>query len=142
MSAMGHGKLLSLVAVSSLALICGCSPVKDKAHDLSNAFSGNYDAIAGAPAGDVIAAARGAVQDLHLILISEKKESGDATSMVVARTPDDEKVTITITPQGTDSTKFVVTTGVFGNSTLRQQVMDAIKLRLGNASVRLTTQPS
>jgi hypothetical protein len=125
-----------------LVLAGGCAqPVKDKAHDLGNAFSGNYDATVEATPADVIAATRGAVQDLRLSLISQKEEAGDATGIVVARTPDDEKVTVTITPQG-DFTKFVVTTGVFGNSTLRQQVMDAIKLRLGNGAVRVTTQPS
>jgi hypothetical protein len=126
-----------------MILAAGCAqPVKDKAHDLSNAFSGNYDAVATASPADVIAAAKGAVQDLHLVLISERKQSDESTAIVIARSSDDDKVTVTIVPQGVDSTRFTVTTGVFGNSTLRQQVMDSMKLRLGDAAIRPTTRSS
>jgi hypothetical protein len=126
-----------------LASIGGCTqPVKDKAHDLGNAFSGNYDSTVAASPNDVIAAARAAVPDLHLILISEQKQAGDATAIVIARSAEDEKVTVTVLPQGPESTRFTVTTGVFGNSTLRQQVMDAIKLHLGSVVIRPATQPA
>jgi len=129
--------VLMALGVSVLAWINGCAePVKDKAHDLGAAFSGNYDSVVAAPSADVVAAARAAVDDLHLILINEKKESDDSTAIVIARSSSDEKVTVTIVPQSSDATRFTVTTGVFGNSTLRQQVTDAIKLRLGNAVLR------
>jgi voltage-gated potassium channel Kch len=134
--------LFVLFSVGLVAHFGGCSPVKDKAHDLGNAFSGNYDSTVAATPNDVIAAARAAVPDLHLILISEQKQAGDATAIVIARSAEDEKVTVTVLPQGPDSTRFTVTTGVFGNSTLRQQVMDAIKLHLGSVVIRPATQPA
>jgi hypothetical protein len=143
---MANGTLVNRIVfcVFALGLLThcgGCTPVKDKAHDLGNAFSGNYDSIVSASPADVIAAARAAVPDLHLILISEHKQAGDATAIVIARSAEDEKVTVTVMPQAADSTRFTVTTGVFGNSALRQQVMDAIKLHLGNVVIRPTTQP-
>ena len=138
---MGHGALLTrigliVLGLSVIAFDDGCSPVHDKAHDLAGAFSGTYDSVVAAPSADVVRAAQGAVDDLHLILINETKESDQSTAIVIARSSSDEKVTVTVVPEGTDATRFTVTTGVFGNSVLRQQVMDAIKLRLGNAVIR------
>jgi len=138
---MGYGAWLTRIGLIVLGLVVltfndGCSPVHDKAHDLAGAFSGTYDSVVAVPSADVVAAARAAVDDLHLILINETKESDESTAIVIARSSSDEKVTVTIMPQSPDATRFTVTTGVFGNSELRQQVMDAIKLRLGNAVIR------
>jgi hypothetical protein len=138
---MGHGAWISRIGLIALGLAVlasntGCSPVHDKAHDLAGAFSGTYDSVVAAPSADVVKAAQGAVDDLHLILINETKESDQTTAIVIARSSSDEKVTVSIVPQSPDTTRFTVTTGVFGNSELRQQVMDAIKLRLGSAVIR------
>ena len=130
------------VLVCLASAVAGCTPVKDKAHDLSNAFSGNYDAILTTTPAEVVAATRAAVQDLHLILISEKKDAQNTTSIVIARSSDDDKVTVAILPFGSGQTRFTVSTGVFGNSSLRQQVMDGIKLHLGPAVLRPATQAS
>lgn len=131
------------LAFLACAVLCGgCTPVHDKAHDLSNAFSGNYDATVNASPEEVAAATRATVQDLQLHLISERKGSDAATQIVIARSPEDEKVTVTINPPAADGTRYTVTTGVFGNSTLRQEVMDGIKLRLGRAKVQPLTTAS
>jgi len=135
--------ILMVFGLAVVAWVNGCAePVKDKAHDLHAAFSGNYDSVVAAPSGDVAMATRAAVADLHLILINEKIEPDNTNTIVLARSPSDEKVTVSIVAEGPDTTRFTVTTGVFGNSELRQQVVDAIKLRLGTVVIRPVTQPA
>lgn len=115
----------------------GCSQVGSKAHDLGQAFSGNYDTVANVSSSDAVAAAKQAVQDVHLVFISANKNSDDHATVVVARDAQDQKVTVTIVPEGPAVSRIIVSTGVFGNSTLRQQVMDAVRARIGT-----TTQPA
>lgn len=115
----------------------GCTQVGTKAHDLGEAFSGNYNTVANVSSSDAVAAAKQAVQDLHLIFISADKNSDDNATVVVARDAQDQRVTVTIVPQGSAVSTIVVSTGVFGNATLRQQVMDAVRARIG-----ATTQPA
>ena len=115
----------------------GCSRVGSKAHDLGQAFSGKYDTVANVSSSDAVAAAKQAFQDVHLTYISADKDSDDNSTVVVARDAQDQKVSVTIVPEGPSVSRIIVSTGVFGNATLRQQVMDAVRARIGT-----TTQPA
>jgi len=135
-----------LLAIAPMVLASvGCSQVGSKAHDLGSAFSGNYDAVVNASPTDAVAAARQAVQDVHLVFISAEKYPDDNSTAVIARNAQDERVTVTILPEGSAASRVVVTTGVFGNATLRQQVMDAVRARLGPTTTQSAgpaTQPN
>lgn len=129
LSGSAAGVLLA-IALAVFAAV-GCSQVGSKAHDLGSAFSGNYDTVVNASPTDAVAAARQAVRDVHLVFISAEKNPDDNSTAVIARNAQDERVTVTIVPEGATASRIVVSTGVFGNTTLRQQVMDAVRARLG-----------
>ena len=139
----GAGIRLALASMG-LWIGIGCSQVGNKAHDLGSAFSGNYDTVVNVSSSDSVAAARQAVQDVHLVFISADKNSDDNAMVVVARDAQDQRVTVTIVPEGPAVSRIVVSTGVFGNTTLRQQVMDAVRARIGTATqpATPTTQPT
>lgn len=122
-----------------LALLSGCTQVKNKAHDLGSAFSGNYDTVVQATPAQTTEAAKAAVRDLDLVLISAETDTTEQPNptTVIARNKQDERATITIIPEGSDSSRVIVNTGAFGNPTLRQQMIDAIRLHL-----RAMTQPA
>jgi hypothetical protein len=127
------------VTLLSLALLASCTPIKDKAHDLGSAFSGNYDTVIEATPAQTTEAAKAALQDLDLILISANTDTSEQPNptTVIARNKQDERATITIVPEGANSSRITVSTGVFGNPTLRQQMIDHIRSHL-----KPTTQPA
>ena len=139
---MIHGNISRAFILLALTAFTGCSQVKDKAHDLGSAFSGNYDTLISAPPAQTTEATKAAVRDLDLILISADTDTSEQPNKttVVARNKQDERATITIIPEGQASSRVVVSTGVFGNPTLRQQLIDQIHAHLG--STTQSTNPS
>jgi uncharacterized protein DUF3568 len=127
------------ITLFSFALLAGCTQVKDKAHDLGSAFSGNYDTVVEATPAQTTEAAKAAVQDLDLVFISANTDTTEQPNptTVIARNKQDERATITIVPEGANSSRITVSTGVFGNPTLRQQLIDHIR-----AHLKSTTQPT
>ena len=64
-------------------------------------------------------------------------------TVVIARNAADKKVTIAYraTTQPTTHTRVAVTTGAFGNSSLRDEVWDAVRVRLGVLKLAGTAAP-
>lgn len=94
---------------------------------------GDSEAVLDRPTSEVTAAARGAIDDMNFIFIGadDTPKDGHAQTVLTARTRADEKITITVTPASGTSSHVVVGTGLMGDTTVRDKLLDGIKARLG-----------
>jgi hypothetical protein len=123
-----HSALTVVVAVS---LFAGCSSFGEKVHETGNFITGASDSVVDRSPEQVVAAARMAIDDLHLIYINTETPSADRPQTVItARNHSDEKLTVTVTPDASKS-KVVIVTGPLSNSMLRNKAIDDINYRLG-----------
>ena len=116
-------------------LACGCASLRERSDAFNSALNGNLVTDLGVRPADVIAVAKDTCDDLRLVIISTTPPSDDdPATRIVARNDDNERVTIAVRADGPSATRVSVGTGMFGNSVLRQRVMDVIKARLEAAT--------
>jgi len=113
----------------------GCSQSKEVGKSSKQLFRGEVGAVVQQSPQQVAVAVEQAIADLKLIRITATtRPSREQTeTVVIARNTKDAKISVAYrgTKQMDGSTRIAVTTGVMGNSELRDQVWDAVRIRLG-----------
>ena len=137
-----HLTILGILWIcASGMLLCGCSFLSEKTHVVTQSVEGDQQDIIDAPREKVVAAANAAVKDLDLIYITTTREPAttqpaEQTITVVARTRNDDKVSIAVQPQGPNSSRVTVNTGFLGDSALRQHVLDKVRAHVNAPSAK------
>ena len=130
--------LVACVAAGLLLIgggVAGCSQTKEVGKSSKQLFRGEVGAVVQQSPQQVAVAVEQAIGDLKLIRITATtRPSREQTeTVVIARNTKDAKISVAYrgTKAADGSTRVVVTTGVMGNSELRDQVWDAVRIRLG-----------
>ena len=131
--------LRSMVLVGFVAAViggvAGCQQGKEVGKSSKQLFRGEVGAVVQQSPQQVAVAVEQAIGDLRLIKINATtRPSREQTeTVVVARNQKDAKIAVAFrgTKNADGSTRIAVTTGVMGNSELRDQVWDAVRIRLG-----------
>ena len=131
--------LRSMVCVAFVAAVlgvaAGCSQSKEVGKSSKQLFRGEVGAVVQQSPQQVAVAVEQAIADLRLIKINATtRPSREQTeTVVVARNTKDAKIAVAFrgTKNADGSTRVAVTTGMMGNSELRDQVWDAVRIRLG-----------
>ena len=135
--------ILTAAGVLAAAGAAGCAQSKEVGKSGKQLFRGEVGAVVQQSPAQVEQAVQAAIADLNLIRITAttRPSKEQTETVVIARTAKDAKVSIAY--RGTDpaasSTRVVVTTGVMGNSELRDQVWDAVRIRLGVLNLTANT---
>jgi ABC-type glycerol-3-phosphate transport system substrate-binding protein len=129
---MKRKQLIGLAALLiALAVLAGCVGLVVGAAAGAGAVAyvrGELQAQESAPIGKVLTAAKGAIEDLKLTLISATAD--DYKGKVRAATAEGTKITIELKHVGKDVTSVHVRVGTLGDETLSRQILDAIEARL------------
>jgi hypothetical protein len=133
--------LVASAVTVSVVVAGGCQEAKEKTKGTMSFVKGDAEAVVERTPSQVIEAARAAGKDLGLIFIAQATTRADEKDVQVLtmRTTEDKKVTVRVTAETDKASRLTVNTGLFGDSALRQQVMDRIKTQLG---LPVTTQPT
>lgn len=119
-----YGKLF-LVVLGALAIsVSGCKTTQP---GVTNTF-GTIETLVEAPPQAVTRAATEALQDLDLIVISS--QATNLSGEVVARTPDDKRVTVTVEPRPNNLSQINVRTGTVGDTSMSMRIVNRIKAKL------------
>ncbi|MEA2733808.1 MAG: hypothetical protein QOE14_259 [Humisphaera sp.] len=131
-----------MVAAATIAFMtgAGCSQSKEVGKSGKQLFRGEVGAVVQQSPAQVAQAVETAIADLKLIRITAttRPSREQVETIVIARTAADSKVSVAYRAtqkDSTTSTRVIVTTGMMGNSALRDQVWDAVRIRLGVLSV-------
>jgi hypothetical protein len=115
--------------------VVGCSQSKEVGKSSKGLFRGEVGAVVQQSPQQVAVAVDQAIADLKLIRINATtRPSREQTeTVVVARNTKDARIAVAYrgTKANDGSTRIAITTGVMGNSELRDQVWDAVRIRLG-----------
>jgi hypothetical protein len=114
--ALGSGCFLVAVGAAGAA---GAGTVAYIEGRLDATLASNYDAV--------VNAATSSVDQLHLVLVTQKKDA--LSTELTARTAEDTKVVITVSRQDSDPniTKVSIRVGTFGNEAFSRTILDQIK---------------
>jgi hypothetical protein len=128
--------VLAFAAVVPLTSgVVGCQQSKEVGKSSKQLFRGEVGAVVQQSPQQVAQAVEGAIADLKLIRITAttRPSSEQTETVVIARNTKDAKISIAYrgTKTGPAGTRVAVTTGMMGNSDLRDQVWDAVRIRLG-----------
>ena len=132
---------------AALFLGVGCSQTKEVGKSSKQLFRGEQGAVVEQTPQQVAQAVDQTIDDLKLIRIgaTTRPSKEQTETVVIARSTSDAKITIAFRATTTEATKtrVAVTTGVMGNSTLRDQVWDAVRIRLGvmNIAAKRASEP-
>lgn len=131
-SAIKSGVAAAIAGCVLVSASGGCAGVQEKGQVMGSAISGDQHDIIDAPPAQVVAASKLAITELNLIPITTKTEPPATqpavpTVILISRTNNDDKVTITVRQQGERSSRVTVNTGFLGDSGLRQHVLDKIR---------------
>ena len=125
--------IVALAAVTFLGV--GCSQTREVGKSTKQLFRGEQGAVVEQTPRQVAQAVDAAIADLKLIKIgaTTRPSKEQTETVVIARNTSDAKITIAFraTTKEQAKTRVAVTTGVMGNSALRDQVWDAVRIRLG-----------
>ena len=113
----------------------GCSQTKEVGKSSKQLFRGEQGTVVEQSPKEVAQAVDQAITGLKLIRIgaTTRPSKEQIETVVIARNGADEKVTIAFraTSREGGKTRVAVTTGPMGNSGLRDQVWDAVRIQLG-----------
>ena len=126
----------------------GCSQTREIGKSSKQLFRGEVGTVVRQSPAQVAQAVDAAIADLKLMRIgaTTRPTREQTETVVVARNTADAKVNIAFratTPAGT-STRIAVTNGPLGNSQMRDQVWDAVRIQLGMlnlANANATAEP-
>jgi len=137
-----------MVAFATVLLLgVGCSQTKEVGKSSKQLFRGEQGAVVEQTPQQVAQAVDQAIDDLKLIRIgaTTRPSKEQTETVVIARNTSDSKITIAFraTTKEATKTRIAVTTGVMGNSSLRDQVWDAVRIRLGvmNLATQRASEP-
>jgi hypothetical protein len=133
------GKVIVIVAAAALPLVLssavGCSQSKEVGKSGKQLFRGEVGAVVQQSPQQVAVAVDQAIADLKLIRINAttRPSREQVETVVVARNTNDARIAVAYraTKANDGTTRIAVTTGMMGNSDLRDQVWDAVRIRLG-----------
>ena len=120
--------LLSLMV--SLPFVSGCAVILAGSAGAGTVayIKGELQANLEAPLEKSIEATRSAVENLKFIKISEEVDK--LTGEIIARTSQDEKITIQLNKVTENTTKISIRVGMFGDQTLSHSLLEEIKKEL------------
>jgi hypothetical protein len=122
-----YGKLFVLaLAVVALA-VTGCKTTQP---GVTNNF-GTLQTLVEAPPQAVTRAATESMQDLDLVVVSS--QASNISGEVIGRTPDDSKVSVTVTPRPNNLCEISVRVGTMGDTATSQRIINRIKAKLYGA---------
>ena len=119
-----HVKLLMVVLSAVGVVVCGC---KTSQPGVTNSL-GTLETLVEATPQAVTSATTEALKELDMVIISSKADK--LCGQVIARTPEDTKVTVTMEPRPNNLTMVNVRSGAMGNAALSQRIIDKIKMKL------------
>ena len=136
---MKNLRKLIIIAAAALPLVVsgvvGCSQSKEVGKSGKGLFRGEVGAVVQQSPQQVAVAVDQAIADLKLIRINATtRPSREQTeTVVVARNTKDARIAVAYrgTKANDGSTRIAITTGMMGSSELRDQVWDAVRIRLG-----------
>ena len=139
--------VLAFAAVPLMtAGVVGCQQTKEVGKSSKQLFRGEVGAVVEQSPQQVAQAVEAAIADLKLIRITATtRPSREQTeTVVIARNTKDAKISIAYRGTKTNpaGTRVAVTTGALGNSELRDQVWDAVRIRLGVLNLANAPQSS
>jgi hypothetical protein len=118
-----------------LGVAAGCQQSKEVGKSSKQLFRGEVGAVVQQSPQQVQFAVDQAIADLKLIKITAttRPTKEQTETVVIARNTKDAKISVAFrgTKANDGSTRIAVTTGMMGNSELRDQVWDAVRIRLG-----------
>jgi hypothetical protein len=121
----------------------GCSQTHEIGKSSKQLFRGEVGSVVQQSPAQVAQAVDAAIADLKLVRIgaTTRPSKEQTETVVIARNAADAKVTVAFRATTTDanSTRVAVTTGVMGRSDLRDQVWDAVRIRLGVLNLASTS---
>lgn len=125
--------LAGAALASALALSSGCFLVAVGAAGAAGAgtvayIRGELDASLGSRLDAVVGAADRAIAQLQFAKISDTRDAFSA--VIVARTAQDQKITITVTKEADELSKVRIRIGVFGDEPKSRAILDKIKANL------------
>lgn len=126
-------RMISLVAVSALVMICGCTSTVDPGEEGSGTYSWSQRELKGDFSGsllDVAAAAERAFKDLRLVSVDQTVDG--LKGRVTARTADGSSVRIKLKAMEFEATRFSIKVGAFGDKAMSQQVARYIARELAD----------
>ena len=129
--------IIAIAATTPLLVggVVGCSQSKEVGKSSKQLFRGEVGAVVQQSPQQVAVAVEQAIGDLKLIRINATtRPSREQTeTVVVARNTKDARIAVAYrgTKANDGSTRIAITTGMMGNSELRDQVWDAVRIRLG-----------
>lgn len=94
---------------------------------------GEEEAIVSAGPEQATAAAKAAIEDLKLLLVSHNANAVEG--LVKARTLSDKEVTITIKAESSELSRVTVRIGYFGDEAMSLQILEKLKAKLPAAHV-------
>ena len=109
-----------LAALAVCLLLGGCKTSEPNVRQ----FAASYRELIAANPPQIIEAAKLAVEEMKLILISSNDEQ------VIARTAEDQKVTITVQPEGENISRVSVRVGTYGSEQTSLLILEKIKQML------------
>ncbi len=120
--------LLSLMV--SLPFVSGCAVILAGSAGAGTVayIKGELQANLEAPLEKSIEATRSAVENLKFIKISEEVDK--LTGEIIARTSQDEKITIQLNKVTENTTKISIRVGMFGDQLLSHSLLEEIKKEL------------
>jgi hypothetical protein len=126
---------LAAAAPLFVAGVVGCSQSKEVGKSSKQLFRGEVGAVVQQSPQQVAVAVDQAIADLKLIRINAttRPSREQVETVVVARNTKDARIAVAYraTKANDGSTRIAITTGMMGNSDLRDQVWDAVRIRLG-----------
>ena len=133
--------LCTVAAALVIGSAAGCSSTHEVGKSAQGLFRGEVEATAQQSPAQVAQAVDGAIADVKLIKINSTTKKTSET-VVTARTSKDAKVIIAYRPVNATAVHVCVSTGAFGDSELRQQVWDALRVRLGLINMAAAPAPA
>ena len=140
---------LPLIALASLGLLliatAACRQTKEVGRSTKELFTGTTAGTVDRTQAEVEQAIDATVADLRWTRIGAttkpNKKTGPQTQVVI-RNPADDRIVVTYHPVSDAQTHVAVGTGAFGDSALRQQVWDNLRVRLGVLGTPATAAPT
>ncbi|OHB55318.1 MAG: hypothetical protein A2Y07_07385 [Planctomycetes bacterium GWF2_50_10] len=119
-----HGKVL-ILCLGVLAIVAaGCKTTQPGVTQTWN----RLETLVEANPAQVTQAAAETLQELDLAIVSST--SSKLSGEVIARTPDDKRVTVTVKPRPNGLSEMYVHTGYWGDTNTSQRIINRIKAKL------------
>lgn len=126
----------------------GCKQTQEIGKTTKQLFTGTTEATVDRNVDEVNAAIDATAAELNYIRIGSNSKQGKkgTETTVIIRNSADQRITVTYRIVSPTQTHVAVGTGAFGDSNLRQNVWDTLRLKLGvlgssTSATRPTSQP-